>query len=129
MIRTVLMAFVPGGTFVQAAVVVGTALLKFLTSTIGLVMIAAVLAYGTGWHYRGKKCDEAALRASLAATQADLTAANDAANMAQAQSAQMALVAQANQGKVDALSKELKSRQGRDCGLSSGDVSRLRSIQ
>lgn len=123
------MLFVPGGGAATALGAMAGGLLRFATSTIGMVLIAAVLAYGGGWREARKKCEAESARARLAIAQADLTAASVAATMTEAQTGQLEAEERANKEKVDALLSDLRKRPGRACGLSESDARRLRGLR
>lgn len=110
---------------------------SFLTSTIGLVLIAAVIAYTAGYSAADKKADLQRLQAEVATLKADQATSENARILAERQASSLESHLKTNQEKVDALTADLAKRKAtrppgspaRDCGLSSGDVERLRNIR
>jgi hypothetical protein len=89
---------------------------------IGLaIVVAGLLAYGTGYMRARASCQEASLRSELAAARADLEHAREAAEKASTLSKQLTQAERRN----DELARKLTG----SCILSPADSDRLRSIR
>ena len=108
-------------------------IISFLASTVGKylliggVVIAAVIGIRqSGYNAAMRKCEAAALRQQLANKDADLKAANDAAEAAARAMADSDARAKENQQKAEEYEAELKSRPNGACALTGDDLRFLR---
>jgi uncharacterized protein YlxW (UPF0749 family) len=110
---------------------------SFLTSTIGLVLIAAVIAYTAGYKAADKKADLQRLQAEIATLKADQATSENARTLAERQASSLEAHLKSNQEKVDALTADLAKRKAarpsgtpaRDCGISARDARSLSNIR
>lgn len=117
-------AAVPGGKYALA-------LWDLLTSRIGLMLIASVLAFYAGYRMADGSNEVRNLQAQINTLMADLNAARTAEVMARAQAIKAEIEADKNQERVDALEADLAKRaqERSSCALSESDARRLRGIR
>ncbi|TXM68306.1 hypothetical protein [Methylobacterium sp. WL120] len=125
------LASLPGGGVLVA-------IWSFLTSTIGMVLVASAIAYGAGYSAADHKADLKRLEAEVATLKADQRTSEGARILAEKQSGSLEANLRQNQEKYDVLKADLAKRRSeaakkpgsptRDCGLSSSDLNRLRDI-
>jgi chromosome segregation ATPase len=129
------------------------ALWSFLTSRFGILIVACLLAFGSGYSLANRKADLDRKNAEIATLKADQATAENARSLAERQAADLDTKLRDNQARVDALQADLEARQrqptpaqartithvvtklvnrpaaARDCGLSEADLKRLKEIR
>jgi len=113
-----------------------TALLGFLGSRlaqylIGAVVIAAVIGgiWKSGYNYRDKLCNVAALQADIAALKRDLDASRSAANDAQKKTQDLEQQTETQRKVIRDYEDFIKRNPNPACLLTDDDVNRLRDIR
>lgn len=118
-----LLNLLPGGNIAVGG-------LNFLTSRIGMALLAAVIAFGAGYRMADHNADVVRLRDQLASVQRDLDTASGAERLARAQAASQDALNQKNQDRINALLADLQKRAPGDrCPLGRLDAERLRGIR
>jgi hypothetical protein len=118
-----LVGLLPGGNIAVAG-------LRFITSTFGAAILAALIAFGVGYSMADRKADFERLEAELAVARRDFDTTKGAASLAQSQAASMEARLKTNQDRFNALQADLQKR-GRAgaCALDRDDARRLSDIR
>ena len=111
------------------------AILEFLKSRIGQIILALVIGFGSGWTIKGRLDDGEEARAALATSKATIvelerqaTATKAIAEQAAARERETASLASDLQRKVDDYADELSRTPIGDCAFNDADLERLRGI-
>jgi uncharacterized protein (DUF3084 family) len=123
-LKDLLAGLIPGGTAV-------TAIWNFVTSTVGMVLIASTIAFVTGYHLRAEKAELDDLRHQVLVLKTDNELSENARKLVERQSASLEAKLKSNQGRVAALQADLAKRAParKACGLTEDDARKLREIQ
>lgn len=106
-----------------------SAVLRFLTSSIGVGILAAAIGFGFGYQTADHKADLDKARAEIVVLHKDIDTAKGAAALAKRQSGTMEAKLKTNQERVNALERDLKRSPLGACSLSNDAARRLRDIR
>jgi hypothetical protein len=118
------LSLVPGGNVVRAA-------FSFLTSKVGLVLVASIAAFIAGHRVASNASAERNLKAQIERLEKDLAISKMAEGLAKSQSEALDRAVASNKEKVDALLADLHKRAPARaaCALNERDARRLRNIR
>lgn len=106
------------------------AMIGFATSRLGMVAIAAVVAFVYGHSVAMDSARVRDLQVEVATLRADLKLSQDAAALAEAEAESLRLLRQTQTELLDAYSKDLAARGEDDaCRLDERDIGRLRDLR
>jgi uncharacterized protein HemX len=121
---------------------------SFLTSRLGILLIACLLAFGSGYSIANRKAEVERLNAEVATAKSDQATALNAEALAKRQAADLDNRRTANERRIEDLQAELEKNKnhkpdvkvvtktvkvpvpvGRDCGLNEDQLRRLKEIR